>query len=237
MNLLNNFLKLFLVAVVILPGIVFAQEVETTTGFVGREIWYSYQESDSDPILTLYTLVVNGEESMLEGVVRFYDGPTLLGEKSVSVESGKTTLVEYSVDDTKTVHSFFAKLEDAELSSGEDLNSLFATDRLYLKTAGVVGLDGAVSLPPESFQTSVIAPFVEKPLLFVEWIRFGLGDFLTKHTQAYWAKEELTTGGSIVRGVLGAGMIITSMQGLFYVVAILIIWGLFASIRRMFFGR
>jgi hypothetical protein len=218
------------------PLVTRAEALQDKMGFVDRAIWYTYTASDTEPTVSVHSVVQNTSADTFTGVVSFFDGKTLLGETPVSVPKYATLLVTKTIPDTKTVHSFYATLTNGESSAGVAVTGIVSTQRLYVRTRGAVGLTGAVSLPPQSLKSSTVSGLVAGPKRLLEWARFKVADWATWHAQDYWQRSELSGWQRFVRGFLQTIAYIASFQALFYSVGVLILVFLVRTIRRIFFG-
>lgn len=101
--------------VCVIPGFAHAEQI----GFPEKSIWYSSEEFKVGENVTIYTLVVNGEQLALSGTVRFYDRDVILGEKKVTLEKNDAQVVGLAWKVTEGEHQFSAQFLQATLTESD----------------------------------------------------------------------------------------------------------------------
>lgn len=117
----------------------FAATIDSTTGFVSGNIWYSQSKLTEGDDVKIYTGFWNGENSAVSIKVSFFDGDTLLGERSVQVPA--LTLKEISIPWKVTVGDHQIRAAVTKATS----NANGTNESIVLSTSEVKG--GSMFIP------------------------------------------------------------------------------------------
>ncbi len=111
-------------------------------GFPEKSIWYSDDTFIVGNVVTIYTLVVNGESSTLTGTVRFFDRDTVLGEKKVTIDKNDAKVVSLDWKVSEGEHQFSAQFSQVSAieADGKKVSIVPTTpatqkDTVYVKKA------------------------------------------------------------------------------------------------------
>ena len=141
-----------------IPAISFA-----STGFVDSPIWLSPASPTEGSSATLTALFHNDEQYPLSGVILFYDGTVLLGQKSVTIGAGGVATASVTFTIGAGDHTFSAQMSSLteELSSKKyqplalpitsaSLPSYFVGKTISLPLASQASGSTTVSADPEN---------------------------------------------------------------------------------------
>ena len=109
-------------------------------GFPEKSLWYSTDVLQVGEVITIYSLVVNGESSTLSGTVHFYDRDIVLGERKITIEKNQAEVVSLPWKVTEGEHQFSARFSQAVLTDNNGLKVSIAPtgsetkkDTVYVK--------------------------------------------------------------------------------------------------------
>ena len=97
----------------ILLYLVFSPKVfalESTTGFIPGQIWYSKETLIEGDTVNIYTAIWNGEKDTVSAKVEFYDKNVILGTREISISSGELKDVYIPWKITSGDHVISAKI-------------------------------------------------------------------------------------------------------------------------------
>ena len=134
----KKFFLIFLFAFLLFPTSKINAQT-SNSGFVPSNIWYSKDPFEEGDKIQIYTLVFNGDNRELSGVVFFFDKDVILGKKTFAVPAKSAQTISINWTATAGDHKIYGKIENARfLISPDKYEDVYLADNQTIESSHTV---------------------------------------------------------------------------------------------------